>query len=95
MALIRTTAVRDGDCYVLNGQKRFITHSGIADLYAIFATADPVAALAVGVARATYEYAFQYAQERVQFGKPIIAKQAIRFMLADMATEIDAARLLT
>jgi alkylation response protein AidB-like acyl-CoA dehydrogenase len=165
-ASIRTTAVRQGDHYVLNGQKRFITHGGIADLYAIFATVDPnlghrgitafivegdapglsagkkedkmgmrachtgdvilenvrvpvenrlgeegegfyiamqsfehtrptVAALAVGVARAAHEYAFQYAQQRVQFGKPIIAKQAIRFMLADMATEIDAARLLT
>jgi alkylation response protein AidB-like acyl-CoA dehydrogenase len=165
-ASICTTAVRDGDHYVLNGQKRFITHGGIADLYAIFATVDPklghqgitafivekdmpglsagkkedkmgmrachtgdviledvrvpvenrlgqegegfviamksfehtrpiVAACAVGVARAAYEYAFQYARERVQFGKPIIAKQAIRFMLADMATEIDAARLLT
>ena len=166
VASIRTTAVRDGDHYVLNGQKRFITHGGIADLYAVFATVDPsrghegltafiveadapglsagkkekkmgmrachtgdvimedvrvpvenrlgeegagfyiamksfehtrpvVAACAVGVARAAYEYAFQYAQERVQFGKPIMAKQAIRFMLADMATEIDAARLLT
>ena len=40
-ASIRTTAVRDGDHYVLNGQKRFITHGGIADLYAIFATVDP------------------------------------------------------
>jgi alkylation response protein AidB-like acyl-CoA dehydrogenase len=165
-ASVHTTAVRDGDHYVLNGQKRFITHGGIADLYAIFATVDPklghqgitvfivekdtpglsagkkedkmgmrachtgdviledvrvpvenrlgeegegfviamksfehtrpiVAACAVGVARAAYEYAFQYARERVQFGKPIMAKQAIRFMLADMATEIDAARLLT
>ncbi len=165
-AAIRTTAVRDGDEYILNGQKRFITHGGVADLYAIFATVAPgsgyqgitaflverdtpglsagkkedkmgmrachtgdviledvripvenrigeegtgfylamksfehtrpvVAACAVGVARAAYEYAFQYAQERVQFGKPIIAKQAIRFMLADMVTEIEAARLLT
>jgi alkylation response protein AidB-like acyl-CoA dehydrogenase len=165
-AAVRTTAVRDGDHYVLNGQKRFITHGGIADLYAIFATLDPgsghrgmtaflveadmpgvsagkkerkmgmrashtgdviledvrvpvenrlgeegqgfyiamksfehtrpiVAACAVGVARAAYEYAFQYAGERVQFGKPLMAKQAIRFMLADMAIDIDAARLLT
>jgi alkylation response protein AidB-like acyl-CoA dehydrogenase len=54
-----------------------------------------VAACAVGVARAAYEYAFQYAGERVQFGKPLMAKQAIRFMLADMAIDIDAARLLT
>lgn len=165
-ASIRTSAVRRGDHYILNGQKRFITHGGIANLYVIFATVDrslgyrgitafivegntpglsagkkekkmgmrachtgdviledvqvplenrigeegegfyiamkafehtrpTVAACAVGVARAAYEYALQYAQERVQFGKPIIAKQAVRFMLADMATEIDAARLLT
>jgi len=165
-ASLRTTAVRQGDHYVLNGQKRFITHGGIADLYAIFATVERnlgyrgitafivekgtpglsagkkekkmgmrachtgdviledvhvpvenrlgeegmgfyiamqsfehtrpvVAACAVGVARAAYEYAHQYAQERVQFGKPILAKQAIRFLLADMLTEIEAARLLT
>lgn len=165
-ASIRTGAVRRGDRYVLNGQKRFITHGGIADLYVVFATVDRskghrgitafivegdtpglsagkkekkmgmrachtgdliledvevpvenrlgeegegfyiamrafehtrpiVAACAVGVARAAYEYALQYAQERVQFGKPIIAKQAVRFMLAGMAMEIDAARFLT
>lgn len=50
---------------------------------------------AVGVARAAYEYALDYAQQRVQFGKPIINHQAVAFMLADMATEIDAARLLS
>jgi alkylation response protein AidB-like acyl-CoA dehydrogenase len=165
VASIRTTAQRDGDTYVLNGQKRFITLGGIADLYVIFATLDPgagheaicafiveadtvglkagkkehkmgmrashtgdiiledvhvpaenrlgeegegfyiamrafehtrplVATAAVGLARAAYEYALDYAQQRVQFGKPIIAKQAVRFMLADMATEIEAARLL-
>jgi alkylation response protein AidB-like acyl-CoA dehydrogenase len=54
-----------------------------------------IAAASVGVARAAYEYARQYAQERVQFGKPIIQHQAVAFMLADMATQIDAARLLT
>ena len=53
-----------------------------------------MAIAAVGLARAAYEYALDYAQQRTQFGKPIIAKQAVRFMLADMATEIDAARLL-
>jgi len=165
-ASISTVAVRQGDHYVLNGQKRFITHGGIADLYVIFATVDrsqgyrgitafiveantpglsagkkekkmgmrachtgdvilqdvqvpvenrlgeegkgfyiamqcfehtrpTVAACAVGVARAAYEYGMDYAKQRVQFGKPILAKQAIRFMLADMLTEIDAARLLT
>ncbi len=162
---LSTTAVRKGDHYVLNGQKRFISNGGIADIYVVFATVDKsrghegitafvvpgdtpgivagkkerkmgirashtgdvifedvevpvenrlgkegqgfliamkvfehtrpgVGAGAVGIARAAYEYALQYADERVQFGKPIISKQAIRFMLADMATQIDAARLL-
>ncbi|HEX9057753.1 MAG TPA: acyl-CoA dehydrogenase family protein [Ktedonobacterales bacterium] len=54
-----------------------------------------VAAFAVGIARAAYEYARDYARERVQFGKPIAANQAIQFMLADMATELQAARLMT
>jgi alkylation response protein AidB-like acyl-CoA dehydrogenase len=58
------------------------------------ATRPAVAAMAVGIARAAYEYALDYAKERVAFGKPIIENQAIAFMLADMATEIDAARLL-
>jgi len=58
------------------------------------ATRPAVAAMAVGIARAAYEYALQYAKERQAFGKPIIQNQAIAFMLADMATEIDASRLL-
>jgi acyl-CoA dehydrogenase len=58
------------------------------------ATRPAVGAQAVGVARAAYEYALQYAQERKAFGKPIIMHQSIAFMLADMATEVDAARLL-
>ncbi|SCE85589.1 acyl-CoA dehydrogenase family protein [Micromonospora mirobrigensis] len=53
-----------------------------------------VGAQALGVARAAYEYALDYAKERVQFGRPIIANQAVAFALADMRTEIDAARLL-
>ncbi|MDF1594848.1 MAG: acyl-CoA dehydrogenase family protein [Acidimicrobiia bacterium] len=53
-----------------------------------------VGAQALGVARAAYEYALAYAKERVQFGRPIIMNQAIAFKLADMRTEIDAARLL-
>ena len=57
-------------------------------------TRPAVAAQAVGIARAAYEYALGYAKERVQFGRPIIHNQAIAFTLADMATEIDAARLL-
>jgi acyl-CoA dehydrogenase len=58
------------------------------------ATRPAVGAQAVGVARAAYEYALDYAKERETFGKPIIQHQSIAFMLADMATEIDAARLL-
>ncbi|MET7469202.1 acyl-CoA dehydrogenase family protein [Micromonospora sp. NPDC005686] len=53
-----------------------------------------VGAQALGVARAAYEYALDYAKERVQFGRPIIANQAVAFALADMKMEIDAARLL-
>ncbi|MBU6336337.1 MAG: acyl-CoA dehydrogenase family protein [Acidobacteria bacterium] len=53
-----------------------------------------VGAQAVGIARAAYEYALQYAKEREQFGRAIIENQAIAFTLADMKTEIDAARLL-
>ncbi len=52
------------------------------------------AALAVGVSRAAYEYALDYAKQRQAFGSPIAQKQAIAFMLAEMATEIDGARLM-
>ncbi|MET8282318.1 acyl-CoA dehydrogenase family protein [Micromonospora sp. NPDC005174] len=53
-----------------------------------------VGAQALGVARAAYEYALDYAKDRVQFGRPIIENQAVAFALADMRMEIDAARLL-
>jgi acyl-CoA dehydrogenase len=53
-----------------------------------------VGAQAIGIARAAYEYALDYAKDRTQFGRPIIANQAIAFALADMKLEIDAARLL-
>jgi alkylation response protein AidB-like acyl-CoA dehydrogenase len=160
-----TQAYRDGDAYLLNGYKTFITNAGIADVYVVFATLDVslghrgitafiveretpglvygkkekkmgirasqtatlafqdmripeenrlgeegegfsiamrtfeytrthIAIAAVGLARAALEYALNYAQERVQFGKPIINHQAIAFMLADRAIQIDAARLL-
>lgn len=54
-----------------------------------------IAAQALGIARAAYEKAIEYAKVRRAFGEPIANKQAIQFMLADMATELDAARLLT
>ncbi|PKN73795.1 MAG: acyl-CoA dehydrogenase [Candidatus Cloacimonetes bacterium HGW-Cloacimonetes-3] len=53
-----------------------------------------VGAQAVGVARGAYEAAIKYSKEREQFGKPICSFQAVQFMLADMATEIEAARAL-
>ena len=58
------------------------------------ATRPAVGAQALGVARAAYEYALEYAKERHAFGKPIIMNQAIAFKLANMITEIDASRLL-
>jgi alkylation response protein AidB-like acyl-CoA dehydrogenase len=63
--------------------QRILSHSRVA-----------LAALAVGVARSAYEYARNYAKERVAFGGPIAQKQSIAFMLAEMAIEVDAARLM-
>jgi acyl-CoA dehydrogenase len=163
---IRTTAVRRGDEYVLNGSKMFITNAGHAAWTIVFASTDrarghrglsaflvpmdtpgvvveqhldkmgqrstdtsalafhealvPVenrlgaegdgfkiamqtldftrpgtAAGAVGTAQAAYEYAVAYARERIQFGQPIAMHQGVSFLVADMAAEIEAARLLT
>ncbi len=165
---IRTTAVRKGDAYVLNGSKMFITNARSATLYLIVAKTDPhadpphkgisafcaekdapgvivgrdldkigykgvetcevtledfhvpaanlvggvegrgfqqvmsglevgrinIASRAVGVARAAFEDAIRYAQQRSTFGKLICEHQAIQLKLAEMATSIDAARLL-
>ncbi|MDF9410251.1 acyl-CoA dehydrogenase [Brevibacillus laterosporus] len=163
---MRTTAVRDGDHYILNGNKIFITNAGEAEIYIVFAVTNPdlkhkgvtafllekdmpgfsmgkkekklgirssltlevimedvrvpvanrlgeegqgfkiammtldggrngIAAQALGIAQGAFEHALSYAKERIQFGKPIAALQAIQFKLADMATQIEAARLLT
>jgi acyl-CoA dehydrogenase len=54
-----------------------------------------VAAMATGIARAAFEFATEYSKERVQFGVPIAMHQAIQFMIADMATKVHAARLMT
>lgn len=165
LGMMMTQARRAQGKYILNGEKVFITNSGIAEIYVVFATVDPslktkgitafiveqgwpgvipgkkerklgirashTAALrledvevplenrlggegegfqiamrtfditrahtaigAVGLARAAYEFALEYAQEREQFGQTIISFQAIAFMLADMAMKIDAARFL-
>ena len=162
---MRTRAVRNGDRWVINGQKCFITNGGHADWFTVYAKTDlaaghkgisafvvdrddtvvvdkkedkmgqrasntatitfndtevpagnllgsenagfkiamsvldrtrpGVAAMAVGIARAAFEFASAYARERVQFGVPIAMHQGIGFMIADMATEIEASRLLT
>jgi acyl-CoA dehydrogenase len=162
---MRTTAVRKGDKYVINGSKCFITNGGYANWYTVYAKTDKdaghrgisafvvprdagvvvdkkedklgqrasntatisfndvevpaenligeenhgfklamatldrtrpgVAAMATGIARAAFEFATDYARERVQFGVPIAMHQAIQFIIADMATEIEASRLLT
>ncbi|MDQ3176900.1 MAG: acyl-CoA dehydrogenase family protein [Actinomycetota bacterium] len=71
------------------------TASGVQPAMRTFeATRPTVGAQAIGVARAAYEYALAYAKERTAFGRAIIMNQAIAFKLANMATEIDAARLL-
>jgi alkylation response protein AidB-like acyl-CoA dehydrogenase len=76
------------------GARRPMDGGGSAAMRTFEATRPVVGAQALGIARAAYEYALEYAKTRVQFGKPIIENQAIAFALADMRMEIDAARLL-
>jgi len=163
---LRTTAVKDGDSYVLNGVKQFITSGKTADLAIVIAVTDKtagkrgmsafivptsapgyvvarledklgqhssdtaqinfdncrisaanligaegegykialsalvggrigIAAQSIGMARSAFECALKYAKERESFGQPIFNHQAVGFKLADMATQIDAARSLT
>lgn len=75
---------------VRSGQKA----SSQAAMATFEATRPAVGAQALGIARAAYEYALDYAKERKQFGRAIIENQSIAFKLADMKTQIDAARLL-
>ena len=162
---IRTTAVCDGDDYIINGNKQWITNGGEAEIYTVIAITDRdrgsrgasafivekgttgfsfgkkedkmgircsatrelifndcripkenlisgegkgflvtmrtldksrpgVAAQAVGIAQGALDDAIKYARERIQFGKPISSFQGIQFMLADMATQVEAARAL-
>jgi alkylation response protein AidB-like acyl-CoA dehydrogenase len=71
------------------------TKGGQAAMATFEASRPSVGAQAVGIARAAYEYALDYAKTREQFGRPIVQNQAIAFMLADMKMMVDAARLLT
>jgi acyl-CoA dehydrogenase len=161
---MKTTATKQGDKYVINGSKCFITNGSHASWYTVYAKTDReaghrgisaflvpkddtvtvdkkedklgqrasdtatitfnetevpadhllgdenhgfklammtldrtrpgVSALAVGIGRAAFEFASQYSKERVQFGVPIAMHQAIAFMIADMATKVEAGRLL-
>ena len=166
VAGIQLLAEKDGDDYVLNGTKAWITNGGVADLYTVFATLDrssrhkgicafvlpsdtpgvspgkkedkmgqrasdtcpihfdnvrvpasqrlgqegegfkiamrtldrtrpPIGALATGIARRALDESLAYAKERKAFGFPIAGFQAVQFMLADMAKDIEAGRLLT
>jgi alkylation response protein AidB-like acyl-CoA dehydrogenase len=163
---LRTTAVRDGDHWILNGEKKWTTNGGVAHLFTVFASTRPdrgsrgisafvldrdtpgfrigkrdetmgircvpvvelhfdncrvphsrllggkdgvgfkqammtldrarpgVAAQAVGLAQGAFEWAMRYTSERQQFGQSVLSFQAIQFMMADMATQIEAARQL-
>lgn len=121
-ANMRTVAVRDGDHYVLNGSKNFITHGKSGSVAVVIARTGlrgdsrgmtafiegfiqamkildggriSIAALALGIATGAYEAALKYAKERHQFNQPIANFQGISFKLAEMATKIEAASLLT
>jgi alkylation response protein AidB-like acyl-CoA dehydrogenase len=90
------------DCFVAEDARLGYDKDGnstgpgaIGAMLMLEATRPLVAAGALGIARAAYEFARDYSLERTSFGKPIAKHQAIAFKLADMATEIDAARLLT
>ncbi|MCP4895763.1 MAG: acyl-CoA dehydrogenase [bacterium] len=161
---LRTTAIKDGDDYVLNGEKKWNTNGGVASVFTIYALTEPdrgmrgispfiveretpgftvgkredtlgirtvsvnelefedcrvpatqllggkerggfrnammtldrarpgVAAQALGLAQGAFEWALRYTSERRQFGQTVMSHQAIQFMLADMATQVEAAR---
>jgi acyl-CoA dehydrogenase len=167
VAACKTTAIKDGDDYIINGEKMWITGAGYSDFFFVLAKTDPdagykgmsgfivekgaegfslgkkeinmgqrcsdtrsivfdnvrvpanqligesesggwmnamkafdlsrpnIAAHATGLARASYEHALKYSNERSTFGKPLHRHQAIQFMLADMKTKIEASRMLT
>lgn len=96
MRASETSSVVFEDCYV--PQENLLGSEG-EGFYQAMQVLDggriSIAALSVGIAQGAYEAAVKYAKERQQFGKPIAEFQAIQFKLADMATQIEAARLLT
>ncbi|HET8960912.1 acyl-CoA dehydrogenase family protein [Nocardioides sp.] len=90
--LARARALRDGSSLASSGTKG--GGRGQPSMATFERTRPAVGAQAIGIARAAYEVALDYAKTREQFGKPIIENQAIAFTLADMATSIEASRLL-
>ena len=90
-----TASVVFEDCYVEDANRLGEEGEGFLQAMQILDGGRiSIAALAVGIAQGAYESALRYSKERVQFGKPISEFQAIQFKLADMATQIEAARLL-
>jgi alkylation response protein AidB-like acyl-CoA dehydrogenase len=85
----RMAAIERGEQLTSSKEK-----GGQAAMATFEASRPSVGAQAVGIARAAYEYALEYAGTREQFGRPIVQNQGIAFMLADMKTKIDASRLL-
>jgi hypothetical protein len=96
MRASETASITFEDCYISDAQRLGEEGEGFAQAMQVLDGGRiSIAALSVGIAQGAYECAVKYAKERVQFGKPIADFQAIQFKLADMATQIEAARLLT
>jgi alkylation response protein AidB-like acyl-CoA dehydrogenase len=96
MRASETASVVFEDCYVPDENRLGSEGEGFTQAMQILDGGRiSIAALSVGIAQGAYEAAVRYAKERQQFGKPIAEFQAIQFKLADMATQIEAARLLT
>jgi acyl-CoA dehydrogenase len=90
---LHTNEITFADCKIPR-ENRLGGDAGINISQLISCSRVGLAAMAVGVARASLQYALQYAKDRVAFGEPIASRQAIAFMLADMAIEVDATRYL-
>jgi alkylation response protein AidB-like acyl-CoA dehydrogenase len=96
MRASETASVVFEDCYVTDENRLGNEGEGFRQAMQVLDGGRiSIAALSVGIAQGAYEAALKYAKERQQFGKPIAEFQAIQFKLADMATQIEAARLLT
>ncbi|MCW2778253.1 MAG: acyl-CoA dehydrogenase, partial [Frankiales bacterium] len=92
----RLARAREKQAALARGEKveSVRTKGGQAAMATFEASRPAVGAQAVGIARAAYEYALEYAKTREQFGRPIVQNQGVAFMLADMKTKLDASRLL-